>query len=189
MIEIEAEKAKYEKAWAMPAYRNHSPGFNILPAFMQIMRPEPGDTLCDWGCGPGSAALWLHWYGLDVTLVDITEKCLNPVPRMYLKDRFIEHCLWEPRWRTGSWDFGLCADVMEHIPPEHVDQTLDNIIGKSGKTFFHICLKDDKFGKEIGEPLHLTVKPFRWWKAKLAEFGTVTEARHLLTNGLYVTTY
>ena len=74
---------------------------------------------------------------------------------------------------------------MEHIPPEFVDETLKNIFRSADKVFFQICLQEDHFGQELGETLHLTVKPFTWWRDKISEYATLIEARDLIHNGLF----
>ena len=41
------------------------------------------------------------------------------------------------------------------------------------------------FGKEIGEPLHVTVMPFTWWRDRLGEVGEVLDARDLMHGGVF----
>src|ERR1041385_938241 len=60
----------------------------------------------------------------------------------------------------------FCADVMEHIPPDRVDQVLDNILHAAEHVFFAISTVPDNMGELIGETLHLTVQPFSWWLEK-----------------------
>lgn len=181
------ERAKYEKAWQLPAYSASSPAFNLLPAFMSMVRPEPGEWFCDYGCGTGQASLWLYWYGLEPVLFDLTPKGLATNVLFRLAHRFIKGCLWEPGdLGEATFDLGLCADVMEHMPPEKVDDVLANIIHRNDRTWFNISLKPDRLGAKIGETLHMTVRPFTWWRDLLNRHGHLTDARHLLDSGIYV---
>ena len=69
------------------------------------------------------------------------------------------------RW---VFDWFFCADVMEHIPPEFVDATLDNIAHVASKGgFFQIALSKDGCGALIGDTLHLTVESPEWWMKKI----------------------
>jgi len=63
-------------------------------------------------------------------------------------------------------EFGFCSDTMEHIPPDKVDVVLDNILKAAQRCWFTIALFDDACGEMIGETLHLSVHPKKWWLGK-----------------------
>lgn len=180
------ERAKYAEIWStVPQYREHSPGLQNVDRFMSVLRPSAG-ALIDIGCGGGVAGLEFERRGFDVTYLDITDAGLVPeVDRA----RFIESALWSPSWptvRRRGWDYGFCCDVLEHIPTEYTMLVLDRILGACRMVWLQIALRPDVFGKAIGEPLHLTVRPFQWWLVRLATLGTVIDARDLCGDGLYV---
>ena len=52
--------------------------------------------------------------------------------------------------------------------------------------FLSIALVPDQFGILVGRPLHLTVKPFTWWRDRIRELGTVAECRDLIDAGLFL---
>ncbi|MHA2085554.1 MAG: hypothetical protein ACXABD_17500 [Candidatus Thorarchaeota archaeon] len=54
--------------------------------------------------------------------------------------------------------------------------------------FFSIAFAPDYFGRFVGEPLHLNVKPFVWWRDRLAGMGNLIEARDLLGEGVFYVT-
>jgi len=126
-------------------------------------------------------------------MLDITDQSMDDEVKeaVAVKDNlnFHEVNLWETIGMDShafDYDYAYCCDVMEHIPTEYVMLTLQNIMNTCREgAFFYICLVPDGFGKIIGAPLHLTVKPFIWWRDKLAELGEVVDARDLLTNGMY----
>jgi SAM-dependent methyltransferase len=178
-----AETAKYERIWGYEEYAVCSPGEDLVEAFLEIARPAPGASVIELGCGTARAGLALRSAGLAVTLLDLTDAGLDPAARVELADKLIKAPLWG-HW-PGDYDFGYCVDVMEHIPPEYTMLVLDRIMARCRRAFFQICLIQDGFGRLIGEPLHLTVMPFQWWRDRLAEFGTLTEARDLIKNGLF----
>lgn len=188
-----SEKSKYEAMWDMPNYRIHSPGEKSLHAFKDIVDPKKGSAIVDFGNGCGRASLKLAQDGYKVKMIDLTEKSMDEEVRLAVVNglhgmEFMEGSIWdiEITKEQLSGDFGYCCDVMEHIPPKYVMQTLTNIMSRvSEGCFFYICLVPDSFGKIIGKPLHLTVRTFGWWKEHLSELGEVVEARDLLQNGLY----
>jgi len=170
----DAERDKYSQIWTkVPDYRRHSPGERLLGTFRTYVDPQ-GLKIIDFGCGTGRAALALQKAGADVIGVDITFECLDPHVRDELLF-FLEACLWD--LPPGlSCDFGYCTDVMEHIPPSHVDAVLAGI-RKACKvgTFFQIACFPDNFGRRIGKTLHETVKPAEWWAEKLRDLYSSVE--------------
>ena len=155
---MNSEREKYIKIWALPAYREQSPGERLLPHFLAHYRPPA--SVIDLGCGTGRASAGLKKAGFDVVMLDITSRCLDEVlPYM----PFLEACLWERLPFKRSFDYFYCTDVLEHIPPEHVDAVLDNAKEIAREGFFQIALFEEHFGSLIGENLHLTVKSWEWW--------------------------
>lgn len=170
------ERRKYAKAWAHPQYRVYSPGEQMLP-FARPFFKKPG-TLVDIGCGTGRAGAELAAKH-DVTLMDFIPDAVE------VEDlEFVRQNLWT-RWPGRKWDYGYCCDVMEHMPPAKVDAVLTNIQRHTGKVFFSIHFDEDQFGAIVGHPLHLTVKPFTWWRDKLREYWRVKDARDLIGMGAF----
>ena len=170
----QAEKEKYEKCWNLSDYRTNSPGERRLE---DVEGDIPlGAKVIDYGTGTGRAALSLHENGYTVVMVDLAENCLDPKVKQSLNGnfRFVEACLWEPLFING--DYAYCTDVLEHIPTEFVDDVLKNITA-CPRGYLNISTVDDYFGSVVGEPLHLTVKPWDWWVDKVNQFATVEKVR------------
>lgn len=179
-----AERDKYAKIWANPDYRTYSPGEWILPWFLMTIKPRAGSSFIDCGAGTGRAALTLHEMGYDVTPIDIVDTALDPEAAAALGNKLRIGALWDMNLPYS--DYAICTDVMEHIPPELVMKTLRNIVGSVAiGAFFYICFNEDHFGSTVEEELHLTVKPFTWWRDRLNEVGTLVEARDLINNGFF----
>lgn len=184
MYSIE-ERDKYTEIWSnVPEYRNWSPGMENVQRFLNVLEPSRVDkTLLDIGCGEGKAGLEFEKLGFKVNWIDITDAALSQdVPR----DKFLQGPLWDISVFPIS-DYGFCCDVMEHIPSEYSMLCLHNIINSCRTTWFNIALVPDSFGQTIGKPLHLTVRPFAWWRDQFVELGgVVVDARDLGGSGLYV---
>lgn len=179
----EEEKAKYEKAWNHANYRNYSPGEKIAVDYVLECEPTR-KRIIDFGTGTGRGALVLHKLGFNVTMIDIADNCLDEEVKDRIGNRLVIGSLWD-KLDLPRAEEGFCTDVMEHIPPDKVDDVIKNIIAMTDRAFFHICLREDHFGQVLEEHLHLTVRPFTWWRDKLAEYGTVLDARDLINNGWY----
>lgn len=179
MNTAEVERQKYERMWADKDYHAYSPGETMVDAFLGIAQPKPGERVIELGCGTARAGIKLRESGLDVQLLDLVDCRDEKAKDLTL----IREPLWG-NWR-GLYDYGYCVDVMEHIPVEYVMLTISRIMLHCTKVFFHICLVPDSFGQKIGEPLHLTVMPYIWWRDRLKDFGTVSDARDLISNGLF----
>lgn len=175
---LERERSKYNAAWDLPEYSEYSPGAHFAPVFAELV-PAPACVI-DLGCGKGDGGVALAALGYDVTYLDLVRVPGHPEP-------FIEQPLWDhiPWLITNGYDAGYCCDVLEHIPTEMVGLVLHRIADATEQTFFSIGLTADVFGQRIGEPLHLTVRPFTWWRDLLKMFGTVLDARDLGNTGLY----
>jgi hypothetical protein len=179
-MDIQAsERLKYQAVWGDKQYREVSPGTRHLASAIEWLRPAPGSTFTDWGCGTGRAADGLFAAGFDVRLVDIAGNAyIGALP-------FVEACLWDLPESLGATDYGFCADVMEHIPPDHVDTVLEGIARRTRVAcYFQIALFHDNHFTRNGQ-LHLSVFPPEWWIETLSVyFGTLetrmVKRRHLL---------
>jgi hypothetical protein len=133
--------------------------------------------------------------GINVRAVDLDRRALDlevaqavSVHSTHGEFSFIEACLWQRRWThaTYPFDWAYCCDVLEHIPTEFTMLVVERCLQAASRSFLHINFDPDHFGQTIGEPLHLTVQPFTWWRDRLADLASVTDARDLLGHGFFV---
>ncbi len=159
----EREAAKYRAMWSKKTYRNYSPGDEHYEQVIEYLEPDEGASIIDFGCGTGRLASRLA-EKFAVTGVDFADNCLDEGIAL----PFVKANLWSlPNLKA---DFGLCCDVMEHIPPEKVDAVLANIEKSvTHGVFFRIDHMHDNLGALIGVPLHLSVHDEEWWAKKLHE--------------------
>lgn len=180
-----AEQEKYQRMWRdVEAYRAVSFGSQLVGPFLALSGAKPGQRIVDVGCGTGRASVTFAELQLRPTLVDATIDALDPAARHL---PFVESCLWR-NWIDPigeEHDFAYCCDVLEHIPPEFTMLVVERCLQAAPSAFLHINFEPDAFGRSIGEPLHLTVQPFTWWRDRLGELGTLTEARDLLGSGFF----
>jgi len=182
LLDISDEQQKYLKVWNVPAYRVVSPGEGCVDMFLEAVRDMMPDhdkqTLIDFGCGTGRAGYKLWQTGkFDVTLMDFAWNCLDDNIKARCTSvkgmEFVEHDITKKTALRANW--GYCTDVMEHLPPEEVDDALDVIFEVCDNVFLQIATTEDHFGNhpDIQDHLHLTVWSYSQWLKKFAEHGVI----------------
>lgn len=161
------EADKYRLMWSTEAYREVSPGEMVVPVILEVLKPE--GLVIDFGCGTGRAALGLSKAGMDMLCVDFADNCRDE-EAMGLP--FLQWDLTKPL--PPHAHYGICTDVMEHIPTDDVPVVIGNIMNAADRVFFQISTVPDVMGALIGQDLHLTVRQHAWWVEMLGRFGTVT---------------
>ena len=161
------ESDKYRLMWSTEAYREVSPGECVVPVILEVLRPE--GLVLDFGCGTGRASLGLHKAGCDVLCIDFADNCRDE-EAMGLP--FLQWDLTRPL--PPHAHYGICTDVMEHIPTSDVEQVVANVMAAADNVFFQISTVPDVMGALIGQDLHLTVRQHGWWRDLLGRFGSVS---------------
>lgn len=162
MTLLEQETAKYETVWADERYRVANQGLQLWQLHRGIFPAAPSCAL-DIGCGNGRMFGQWNREGIEGHGVDFAANALDPDHPN--RRNFTLQCLWTMRF-DREFDLGVCADVMEHIPPDKVDDVLRAISASCRTAVFQIANYPSCFGD-----LHLTLQPSDWWLAKLDEFG------------------
>ena len=166
-----AERLKYEKMWGLQEYRISSPDAAFVAgAFKDLI--EPGASVNIYGCGPGRAGLFLTAAGHKVSMCDIADNCLDPAVKTEVilgRIGFVRSNIKHIAGWMKPADWGLCCDVMEHLPEEWIFTVLAQIRLLTPRTFFSIGTNPDTFGERIGETLHLTVRLASWWANVFAD--------------------
>lgn len=137
-----------------------------------------GQSVIDFGCGVGRSSFFFLEKGLDVTLFDLCREALDPQVELLVQKKQVDFeigCLWNLTIkRPFDWVFSF--DVLEHLPEEKVEKSLENMAFSMKKGgYFGVALVEDQLGKKIGEKLHLCVKPVSWWKEKIRRFFLIEQ--------------
>jgi len=176
------ETDKYDSIWQIEDYHNStSPGAEMVDMFIDIAQPPPHSLILDIGAGAGAGSRVLKDKGFTVHGFDLMDTG-------WRQEDIPLHIgtVWKaPLNVPGMFNYGYCCDVMEHIPTEFTALAVSNMLAKCGRVFFTISFYPDNFGQRIGQPLHLTVKEFTWWRDMLREVGTLQEARDLIGEGVF----
>jgi hypothetical protein len=119
-----------------------------------LIRQVNARTLLDFGCGRGDAYRSPHkihhQWGIPrqfVTLYDPAFYRMDTIP-------------------TGSFDIVVCSDVLEHIPEDEVDEFIARLFSHAKKAVWAsvCCRPAKKFFPDTEVNLHVTQKPYDWWR-------------------------
>jgi hypothetical protein len=164
-----SEKDKYEKVWEECArygkdWTDRGLGRPYKRPFEE--RVPKGSTVIDFGCGNGSSLSWLSSAGYRPHGVEIAANAIKSNHGIITVADLRKPPMW-PR----PVQYGICTDVMEHIPTKDVYLTIMNI-GDSVEqgALFGIARLPDKDGDELGLELHLTIRDKEWWDEILLKF-------------------
>lgn len=166
------EKEKYERVWAeLDEYRLGRQVDYLTLIFLRFFEPEirPKQRVIDFGCGSGRSSIFLSEANLSVDLVDFAGNCLDT--EIFLTTAkpgsnvcFVEGCLWNLPDSLSPAEWGICFNVLEHIPTEKIERVLDHMSQKITQgALVAIDLNEDSMGKKLGQTLHLTIQPSSWW--------------------------
>ncbi len=164
-----SERAKYDRVWRYPEYRLACHSLRLWKE-RQDLFPSGFSSALDIGCGLGLLIDEWNSAGIDAWGVDISRNCVDHSKVKYA-------CLWEMSW-PRRFEFGICTDVMEHIPICYVLDTLQRIAGCCDEILFKIAHEPNELD---GKVLHLTLHPAGWWVDRMNEVGQADTAEFLGT--------
>ncbi len=160
------EAAKYDAQWQEPWYREKCHGLHLYLERRDLF-PREFATAIDFGCGTGRLVKQWRREGIEAKGFDISTKAADPD----IAQHVVVGCLWEPILASEvRFDVAVCADVMEHIPPEKVRDVIACISRACNMCVFKIA---NFPSVHDGRELHLTLQPRGWWAEQLSAFGEV----------------
>lgn len=166
-------RAKFQNLWLDRRSRRTSPGELVAEMAMLRLGCAAGDTCICWGCGTGRELMAFHRHGIKTTGIDIAENCLDTAVRNHVEGP--HSTLSFMRADIASWsecsrvraEFSFCADVLQYLPREQVENALGIIAGATAEAaYIQVCHKAD-------DPNYLTEQPVTWWIDMLEQFVTI----------------
>lgn len=129
-------------------FNNGAKQFDIVEPFLKQYLPT---DLIDFGCGKGALIYTIQQHYPNIAVWGYDPG--NP-DFAHLPDR--------------GFDAVISTDAIEHIEPEHLDQSLATMSAKMQRCgFFRIACHPAKKLLPDGRNCHLIVQEPEWWKAKI----------------------
>ena len=134
------------------------PGDSLAPhryLIKKIIKNTKSKTALDYGCGKAGLYIndniHLSWGIKKIGLYDPAILMWNQLP-------------------GDNFDCVISTDVLEHVPEEEINDTLEEIFTLSNKcTYLNIAMYAALHILPNGENAHCTLKPKDWWRTKIAE--------------------
>lgn len=125
----------------------------LHPEAKKLLDSNKVQSLLDFGCGKG--------------LISKTIKEQYPAINLYSYDP-----ITSPIKLPNKVDMIFSSDVIEHIEPEYLDETLDKLFSIATKVQYHlIACSPAKKNLSDGRNAHLIIEKPEWWKQKLSKYG------------------
>lgn len=123
-------------------------------------------TILDFGCGKGTMGVYLKEEFPELKLSEYD-------PGIPGKDTM----------PSGQFDMVLTSDVLEHVEPELLDNTLIKLQALTKYVLFNdiACSPTYKLmgeGPHVGEDLHLIIEEPEWWRARFKKVLKLHEAEY-----------
>lgn len=155
---LEKYKTAYQQFHSDKAvFRGHSLR-NYIADISALIRDGSLKSALDYGCGKAE----LH-----------EKHQLDSMWRVDILDKYDPGVI---EWSTppsNDYDLVFCIDVMEHIEESDVDVVLQHIHSLTRKVaFFSISTRPASKTLPDGTNAHKTVRPEKWWRARLNNIFT-----------------
>ena len=142
-----------DKLWGTTGARNFG---DHICKFLEHRRGYIKSVL-DFGAGQGSLGKYV-----EANAIDIRVKWYDYDPGIPKINRI----------PVESVDAVVSSDVLEHIEPEHVDETLDELFQLAKRAqYHHIACSECGLILPDGRNAHLTVEEPKWWLEKFDRPG------------------
>tara|TARA_R110002051_G_scaffold310143_1_gene383100 strand:- start:184 stop:879 length:696 start_codon:yes stop_codon:yes gene_type:complete len=128
------------------------------------------DSFVDVGCGRNDFANWGVNQGINAVGVDIA--C--PLADFVCSSR-------ELPFKDKKFEYVTSFDMMEHLLPEEVDDTLDEFFRVASKGFLFTISYKRSNKKVDGKQIHLTIQKKEWWLNKISQYGKINFYRGVMT--------
>ena len=87
----------------------------ILIFFEKLIQPQKGEKVIEFGCGTGTFTKYLRKYELEITEIDISDKCIEYAKRNYTNINFLVGDIENTEFPDGTFDIVFLGAVLHHF--------------------------------------------------------------------------
>lgn len=145
-------KQAYENIHKTSPFGKRSKIPKELKKFIEKTNPN---SICDFGCGKGN----------------LLETLQENYPGILLRGYDPANEKFNKSLDNDYFDLLISTDVLEHIEPEFIDQTLFFLANKSKYIYHKIALSPAKLILPDGRNAHLIQESPEWWRKKFIDLG------------------
>jgi protein-L-isoaspartate(D-aspartate) O-methyltransferase len=149
---------------------------DVARRFCEDFGLRAGDRVLEVGCAKGYILYEFHRLGLDVTGADASAYAIAHA-KEEIRDRIVLNSGSRLPFTDGSFDFVLAKEVIPHLEEAQALELIAEcmrVARDRAKLFLELqCANSDEGAllMKAWDVTHLTIKPDRWWVARLRELG------------------
>ena len=162
MTSISEQKYIYDNIYA--TVKNYNFYDDIKNKYVDAFANLIDGKIIDAGCGEGIHLKRLLTKGYDVFGIEISEVCcenfLKNIPHENID--ILSYCN-----KGKKFDGLICMDLLEHLDPSQIEETVESLSGIAPTAFFGIANHSDVIN---GVELHLIREDSLWWRGLLGKY-------------------
>lgn len=162
MTSISEQKYIYDNIYA--TVKNYNFYDDIKNKYVDAFAKLIDGKIVDAGCGEGIHLKRLLTKGYDVFGIEISEVCcenfLKNMPHENID--ILSYCN-----KGKKFDGLICMDLLEHIDPSQIEETVESLSGIAPTAFFGIANHSDIIN---GVELHLIRQDSLWWSGLIGKY-------------------
>ena len=135
------------------------------PSMIKSIAPK---TILDVGCGGGATVEELVQMGYDAYGIDISDHAAGKWNGV--NDRCALAFAHDIPAESDYFDLAM-TDILEHVPLEHVGETIKEVARVSKKQMFNIEYEGARWLIDNRIEPHMVIQPPQWWRKELKRCG------------------
>lgn len=159
---------RHLKSWYSPLvkmYYRYVAGYCMA----SVSKLNRGDRVLDIGCGVGILVDQFNQLGYQAVGVDVNTEAIKNSLRP--EKCFLVGTTAKLNFPDNYFDLVVSREVLEHISETEIDACISewDRVGK-GK-MIHIIAVTERGESATADPVHVNVKPEKWWREKFKSHG------------------
>lgn len=156
----------YEKLRRLGYHQNDYYSSHLMPQIPWIIKNIPFKNVLDVGSSSGGAIGVLQVFRPEIDIFGIDISLIAARSGLSFDRNIVCGSAINLPYKDKSFDLVISSDCLEHLDTEDINQMIKEIVRVTkGYVFIQISERSDTAAWKniVGEPLHKTIKPLKWW--------------------------